>query len=191
MSNIFPFRSTLIALLVLNCLDSVTLSQETLPKSPLPLKAALLLTPEFCTSRIAHGGQDNPKIGIEVGKVACTEFDPTLKEDFAALTTISDPKDAGDAQLILIPRFVDVAATTGLTAFSNNQLTLFLEWTVKSSSGQTIWLGTVQGSATHKAGTLFSYKKNFRLLVNETVKDVAFQSAQEISSAPELRKYTP
>ena len=59
---------------------------------------------------------------------------------------------------------------------------------MKDSSGKTIWIETVQGSAKRHGGNAFTYNKNKRLIVEESVKDAAEQSAAEMSSAPELRK---
>jgi hypothetical protein len=171
--------------------SSMTAQGTSPPQTKLPLKAALVLTPDFCTSRVTHGVPKDPKVGIEAGKVACVDFEPALKEVFTTLSTISSPKDAGDAQVILTPRFVDAGVTTGLTAFSNCELTLFLEWTAQDAFGRTIWLDTVQGSAKHHAGTLFTYKKNAKLIIDYAVQDVAVQSARKMSSSAELRKYTP
>jgi hypothetical protein len=158
-----------------------------------PLRAALVLTPEFCTSRVAHGGvQDNPKKGLEVGQIACVEFEPALKDVFADITRVSDEQKTGNAQLVLIPKFVDAGVKMeGVTAFSNQDLDLLLQWTAKDASGRTVWLETVQGSAKHHVGNVFTARKNMRLIINDAVKDLALQSASKISSSPELRKFTP
>src|SRR5579863_9959072 len=101
------------------------------PPEKLLLKAALVLTPEFCKSKLSHTQGENAKKGIEVGKIACVEFEPALRDTFATLTTISDLKDVGDAQVILTPRFVDLGARMeGITAFSNYDIYVFLEWRV-------------------------------------------------------------
>lgn len=166
-------------------------AQDNPSSSKLPFRTALLLTPEFCASRIAHGAKDNPKIGIEVGKDACAEIEPALKDIFADLTTIHESKDAGNAQLVLTPKFVDVAVNTGITAFSNQELTLFLEWNATDAYGRTIWLDTVQGAAKHHQGNLFTARRNARIVIHDAVQDVATESARKMSSSVELRKYAP
>ena len=128
------------------------------------------------------------KYGFEVGKAACVEFEPTLKEAFASVTTTTETPKTGDIQLVLIPKFVDVGSTMGVTAFSNRELDVILQWTVKDLSGTTIWIGTVQGSAKHHQGNIFTYKKNLKLIVDDAVKDLASQSAIKMSSSAELRK---
>ena len=133
-SSHFPLAAVL--LLPVLAVTSMTAQGTSPPQTKLSCKAALVQTPDFCTSRVTHGVPKDPKIGIEAGKVACVDFAPALKEVFTTLSTISSPKDAGDAQVILTPRFVDAGVTTGLTAFSNSELTLFLEWTAQDADGK-------------------------------------------------------
>jgi hypothetical protein len=59
---------------------------------------------------------------------------------------------------------------------------------VKDASGKTVWIETVKGSAKHHSGNAFTYKKNLKLIVNDSMKDAAEQSASAMSSSPELRK---
>jgi hypothetical protein len=155
----------------------------------LDLKAALVLTPEFCATKMKKDvifGNET----FEVGKAACAELEPSLKRVFSRLTCVAAASAQGDAQVVLIPKFVDLSATWGVTAFSNRELVVLLEWTVKDSSGRTVWIETISGSATHHAGNLFTANKNRNLLVEDSVKDIADQSASKMSSASEFRKLT-
>lgn len=157
----------------------------------LPMKAALLLTPAFCTSKIAHGVQENPKVGIEVGKDACADFETALKQVFATLTTVDDAQKAEDAQVMLTPKFVDAGTLMeGSTAFSNYELDIFLQWTATDTSGRTIWLETVQGSSTHHIGNMFTARKNLRLNISDAVKELAAKSASKMLASVELRKFS-
>ena len=113
----------------------------------------------------------------EIGKDACAEVEPALKPIFASLTSMSEAPKTGDAQLILIPTFADSGATAGRTAFSTRELVVYLQWTAKDKSGKTVWVETVQGSAKHRVGSLFTYNKNLKLIVGDTIRDVAAQSA--------------
>lgn len=156
----------------------------------LPLKAALVLTPEFCATKIKPKGSVMTKEwgSFEFGKVACTELEPALKEVFSSLTRVAAPPSPEEAQLILIPRIADVNATTATMAFSNREMVVMLEWTAKDSSGQTVWIETVQGSAKHHMGNMFTFKKNQTLIVTDSMKAAAAESASKMSSSPELRK---
>jgi len=156
----------------------------------LPLKAALVLTPEFCATKIKPKGAALTKEwgSFDVGKAACEQLEPALKEAFSSLTRVPAPPTAQEAQLVLLPRIVDVNATTAIGAFSNREMVIVLEWTAKDPAGNTVWLETVQGSAKHHMGNLFTFKKNQVLIVTDSVKDAAVQSASKMSSSPELRK---
>jgi hypothetical protein len=156
----------------------------------LPIKAALVLTPEFCATKIKPKGSALTKEWgtFEVGKAACEQLEPALKEAFSSLTRVAAPPAPQEAQLLLLPRIVDVNATTAMGAFSNREMVVILEWTAKDPAGNTVWLETVQGSAKHHMGNLFTFKKNQVLIVTDSVKDAAVQSAGKMSSSPELRK---
>ena len=150
--------------------------------SELPIRATLVQSPEFCATKMPKGGR------VDVGRLACVDFEPALRQVFPRLTVAAEVPKESDAELILIPTFVDLAATTGVTASSDRKLDIYLQWTAKDSSGRTLWIETVQGSANHRAGTLFTYSKNFKLMVKEAIEDLASNSAAEMSASPELRK---
>src|SRR5882762_1944927 len=156
----------------------------------LPLTATLVLTPDFCKTKFTKGSWATIKETFEVGKIACAELEPALEKVFSSLASVTAPPSSGDAQVVLMPRFVDVGATTTMGAFSNREMDVFLEWTVKDMSGKTLWIETVQGSSKHHMGNMFTYNKNLKLIVNDSVKDAVEQSASKMSSSPELRKLT-
>jgi hypothetical protein len=158
------------------------------PDTKLALRAALVVTPEFCATKITKVSWATIKETFEVGKIACVELEPALERVFSSLTHVTATPSSGDVQVVLMPRFVDVAATTTMSAFSNREMDVFLEWTVKDMSGKTVWIDTVQRSAKHHMGNLFTHKKNLKLIVEDSVKDAAEQSASKMSSSPELRK---
>jgi hypothetical protein len=155
----------------------------------LALRAALVLTPEFCAAKTKKGSWAVRET-FEIGKAACAELEPALKGAFSGLTRVAAASSSGDAQVVLLPRIVDVAATSAAGAFSNREMVVVLEWTVKDRSGKTVWIDTVQGTAKHHQGNTFTYSKNVKLIVRDSVKDAAEKSASKMSSAPELRKLT-
>ena len=157
---------------------------------PLALKAVLVLTPEFCATKIKKGTFVSGSETFEVGKAACTELEPALKGVFSSLTrvTVAPAPEAG--QVVLLPKFGDVDATKTLGAFSDREMIVSLEWTVKDKSGKTVWIETVQGSATHHMGNTITHEKNLKLIVEDSVKNAAEQSAGKMASSPELRKLT-
>jgi hypothetical protein len=195
MSHPRSFATVLFACALLFAVTSQTADSQTAPPSDtkLPLKAVLVLTPEFCATKPSKGSWATIKEKFEVGKVACTELEPALKEVFSSLTVMTalPAGEAKDAQVVLIPRFVDVAANTTIGAFSNREMDVFLEWTIKDMSGKTVWLETVEGSSKHHMGNMFTHSKNVKLIATDSVKNAASESAKKMSSAPELRKLGP
>jgi hypothetical protein len=158
------------------------------PDAKLALRTALVITPEFCATKITKGSWATIRETFEVGKIACAELEPALQNAFTSLNVVAKIPETGDIQIVLIPRFVDVGATIPMTAFSNREMDVFLEWTAKDMSGKTVWIETVQGTSRHHVGNLFTHNKNLKLIVRDSVKDAAQQSASTMSSSPELRK---
>ena len=174
--------------LVLCCSLLLTLSvlaQNQTPSAPqkLSLTAALVLTPEFCATVNKKKSEKFP-----VGKSACMQLEPALKGSFASLTRVDDSSKAGDAQIVLEPKFADVGATQRAFAFSSRELVVLVEWTVRDGSGKVVWLETVEGSAKRHIGNTFTHGKNLKHIVEDAVEDMAEQTAAKMSSAPQLRK---
>jgi hypothetical protein len=162
----------------------------TAPDTKLALRAALVTTPEFCDTTFKKGSSATIKETFEVGKIACAELAPALEKAFSSLTVVTEPPSSGDAQVVLLPRFVDVAANTTMGAFSNREMDVILEWTVKDVSGKTVWIETVQGSSKHHMGNMFTHGKNVKLIVRDSIKDAAEQSASKMAASAALRKLT-
>ena len=156
-------------------------SQTTPTPKKLSLTAALVLTPEFCATVNKKKSEK-----FAVGKTACAELEPALKGIFTRLTRVDDSSKAGDAQLVLEPKFADVAATQAAIAFSNRELVVQVEWTVRDQTGKAIWIETVQGTATRHVGNMYTYNSNLKHIVQESVQDMAEQSAAKMSAAPQL-----
>lgn len=151
--------------------------------SKLSLTAALVLTPEFCATVSKKGNEKFP-----VGKAACNELEPTLRGVFTSLVRVDDSTKAGQAQVVLEPRFSDVGATQKAFAFSSRELTVLVDWTVRDQTGRSIWIETVQGSAKHHIGNAFTYGNDLKHVVEDSVQDMANQTAAKVLAAPQLLK---
>ena len=71
------------------------------------------------------------------------------------------------------------------------RMDILLRWTIKDTSGKTLWLETICGSAEHepraklKPGEdILSFTALLKALVETSVKDAAMQSATKMSAAP-------
>jgi hypothetical protein len=156
-------------------------AQAQTPK--LNLTAALVLTPEFCATVIKKGGEH-----FKVGQSACNQLEPALKEAFASLTQVDDSAKAGTAQVVLEPKFADVAATQRAFAFSNRELVVLVEWTVRDQAGKVVWLDTVQGADKRHNGNAFTYRSNLKHILEDSIHNMADQSASKMSASPQLQQ---
>ena len=149
----------------------------------LALTAALVLSPEFCATVSKQGSEK-----FQIGEASCKVLTPTLRNAFPNIVQVDDEKKVGDAQVVLEPRFADTTTTHKLFAFSSRELIVGVEWTARDSSGKILWIGTVQGSAKRHMGNGFTYSHNAKKILEESVQDMADQSATTISFAPGLLK---
>lgn len=184
-----PLRRCLFSLaLCYSLLLTLRVTAQNNPSVPrkLSLSAALVLTPEFCATESKKGHER-----FAVGKAACTELGPTLKNIFTNLTRVDDSSKAGDAQVVLEPRFADVGATQKAFAFSKRELVVLVEWTVRDQSEKAVWIETVQGSAARHGGNAFTYRSNLKHIVKASVQDMADRSAAAMSSSVQLLQLSP
>ena len=159
------------------------------------LKAEIVLTPEFCKTKISKGSRlHSPafrKESFEVGKAACSQMQQGLRHVFASLAAV-DKEDNAGAQVVLIPRFVDLSATRPggpAPAYSDRELVVLLEWTAKDADGKPVWIETVQGSAVRRLGSVFT--NDHKRIIEDAVKDLLRTSARKMSNAPEMRQLAP
>lgn len=149
----------------------------------LDLNAMLVMDPEFCTTKI----KKNHEV-FEVGRAACDAFKSALDQGFSNVTIAEKDAEGADAQVVLLPQFVDVSATKTMGAFSTRELTVLLAWKVKDRSGRTIWLETVQGSGKNHMGNSFTYKTDLRQIIQYAIHDLADKSVSAMDASPDLRK---
>lgn len=179
------------------CVLSVTLTpgvaqSASAPDTKLSVKAALVLTPEFCATTY---GKNHSWVTVEeafeIGKAICPELETALKSAFYSLTRVESTTSVGDAQIVLLPRFVDVRANRPGKAKAEREMMAVLEWTVKDAAGRTVWLDTVQSIVQHQMGrSIGQQKQGAEQLVQDSAKSLVEQSVSKLVSAPEIRKLT-
>jgi hypothetical protein len=166
------------------------------PASKLLLKAEVVLTPEFCSTKSKKGSFiSGTRETFAIGPAACPEIEQALKNAFSSVTRVTtDPSPgATSAQLILVPKFVDIGATRAALPFSDRELVVLLEWTAKDQAGKPLWIEAVQGSARKQqggsiGGNIIWEKVNRKRIIKDAVKDLAETSAHKMAEALELRK---
>jgi hypothetical protein len=167
-------------------------AQESSPAVPpkIALSAALVLTPDFCATvkRIGKALMNQEKFAV--GKEACKQLEPALAGVFTNLTRVEDPAQAGDAQVILEPKFADIGATQKAFAFSDRELVLEVEWTARDQSGKVLWLETLQGSAKRHIGNTFTHGSNMKHIVENAVQNLAEQSVSKMAASPQLQRFS-
>jgi hypothetical protein len=193
----FRFARTLSLVTVLAvCAFSSTLGegQQATPASAdkltgtFGIRAALVLSSDFCTSKAAHGSfWTNGKDTFFIGKLLCARLESGFSSRFTRLVRVEDASSPGNAQVIFIPKIVNVSYASH---FRNDDLAVQVEWTVKDSSGKILYVSTAQGRAKDEGptgvGSGNPHGDRVYDVVNDAVDDVIAQSVTSISSAPEL-----
>jgi hypothetical protein len=161
------------------------------PPSPqkLAIKAKLVLSPEFCATKKRQPLADV----FYAGESICKQLYPALSVVFSDLKRLEELPAAGssDGEVTLVPRFVDISATSkGIHFHVERELVILVEWTIRDSAGNTIWLQTVEGISTHKFAAWYT-EKPVEEWVDAAVANLAKESAARISASPELRKLSP
>jgi hypothetical protein len=150
----------------------------------LPLKAVLVLSPEFCATKIKQlccGAQ-------EIGKSLCTELPPALSGDFASLAVATATSQVGDqTDVVLLPRIATVIGGGG--GFTPAAVTIQLEWRVQDKAGRIVWVQTVPGAAS-TGHRVYNGKKLMRPLTQQAIQAMAALTASLMAGAPELRGFT-
>jgi hypothetical protein len=155
----------------------------------LPLNAVLVLTPDCCATKFKQGSMwTTGRETLAVRNAACSELAPARKPAFATLTVAKASPISGHAHVVLIPQFVSAHAATSALSYSNRETDVFLQWTVKDAAGRTVWLQTVRGTSKHHVGNALTVYRDVKLIVRDSVKSVAAQSAASMEAAPELRR---
>ncbi len=176
-------------------LAGLTASAQTFGPQPeamskIPIRAELVLSPEFCATKKRQSLA--LKDVLRVGEAACSQLESGLNAVFSSLTRVEKvpAPGASAAEVVLIPKFIDINSTQPLLGSSPRELVILVEWTIQDADGRTIWLQTVQGSSRHKLGWIITTKAQ-RQLAEAAVDDLAKASATRMSIAPELRKLAP
>jgi hypothetical protein len=162
-----------------------------------PIRVTLVLTDEFCSTVWQHKPtSENWPLGDtlcgyaeEVARGAFTGFvrTPKFKE-------IPEP----ETDAILVPKFVDASRAAGMTAWSESEVVLMLEWSAFDQSGKMAWAQTVRGTGRGKlrkrrllAGALLVPPPIGRLnreTLQKALDELFLESFKQITSSPGMRR---
>jgi|ERR1022692_1729340 hypothetical protein len=153
----------------------------------LPHHVALVLNQELASYQhkfVLVGGTDVYPIGdalqeyaLDVTSNSFEKVDVVPAEEKAASLTSDD--------LILVPRVVKSDTSFGHGQYT---ITLVMEWTAKDRASQnTIWLKTLDGTASEEMGSVFTILKHRRILFQKAFDDLSPKTYQAFHEAPEFR----
>lgn len=171
---------------LLGCVLTALIASALAP-TPLPIKAGVVLTSDFCATELKRGSSLSGREKFEVGKGTCPELFKALTPKFSSLERLERMPEQPNADLILVPKFADLGTTLGGLR-KKREFIILIEWTAVNRAGKTVWLQTVQGTAQESPGGLFHGRINARRMLKNAITDTVAKSVNEILSAPELRE---
>jgi len=95
-------------------------AQPEMTSSKMLLRAEPVLSPQFCSAKTGH--YLNGWV-LSIGKIVCPQLEGKLKDLFSDLKRIDKLPAVGttSAQVVLIPKFVDISATQPLLGSSQRE----------------------------------------------------------------------
>ena len=149
------------------------------------LNAFLVVTPEQCKLEHKKRGEK-----FKVGEPVCSAAEETAKQAFQQFTRVETVPEKGTDpnKIILTFKFVDLDATTTITAFGKRKMVMLLEWTATDSAGKVFWVQTVEGTTEEPAGNIFTYKKHKTKMIDEAKTDLIAKSVKAMRESPEFQK---
>jgi len=168
--------------------------QSSMPGGQMAATAVIVLTQEFCTVEVKRGVWAFGGEVFQAGRLLCPAAEEAARNSFQRvirMETAPKPEDAG-GHLILIPRYVDMEATTTatlvgtVTQIEKRKMALLVEWTATDPSGKILWAQTVEGDA--RKGTGVKNISHRKLLENAT-RDLVANSTEAMEKSQEIQQF--
>jgi len=154
------------------------------------LNVGLVLTPEYRATKweFHHGGAT---VLFPIGENLTTNSEYMAGQLFHSVqvTDAASVPAGSSINTFLIPQVKSFEGSSGAFAWSKLVRTLVVEWTLKDSQNNVIWVDTVRADASGHLGTAFSQISNDEKLTGQAIDQLFLKSYQEISAAPEIRKF--
>lgn len=155
---------------------------------PLALRVRLYLTDEF---RAAEWRARVDPFAIAVMPVGDALADGAKQVARAAFTPVEVAErpplfPAPDVDAILVPRVVSIDRTNPPTIFGEQETSIVLEWTLRSGTGEPLWVGTFTGRG--KGRKSAHPDKTARTQMQAAMREVFGESFVTLSSSPAIRR---
>jgi hypothetical protein len=149
----------------------------------LNLKVALLLTDELRKAQIERK-QSGSTFVIPVGPNLCMNAEEMARTLFREVKVVNklDSVDVTSVDGILTPKF-----TYGSYMNVAGIIKMKLEWTLTDTKGNPVWAGTASGEGKKTTSFMYNPEDTVKAAVEELFKN----SHRAVSSAQEIRQFTP
>lgn len=154
------------------------------------LRVGLVLSPEYRATewKFNYGGAT---WRFPIGENLTTNSEYMARQLFSSVEVMdtASVSDGKNVNAFLIPQVKAFEGSSGAFAWSQAVRTLVVEWSLKDTKNNTIWVDTVRADAKGHLGTAFSQTKNDEKLVGKAIDELFLKSYEAISQAPEIRTF--
>lgn len=181
----------LLALLSGGCTHTYKLNEKAVAEWPEHKKIAasvnLVLTEQFRQTKYDKEVMGDHMV-YPFGPLLALNAETMAKEAFNTVNVIkADKNPAPNSGPTLTPTVENIQQAVSVWAFDPVETTLDVRWTLTDSSGKTLWVKTVRGSADHILGNVFIHHEEAKTRADKLMQDLFTKSLTAITSAPEVR----
>jgi hypothetical protein len=128
---------------------------------------------------------------IPLGDSLTENSEELAKELFSSVTVGENIAsfEAGNFDAILTPKLAAVDQTQAAWAFGDSTLTLFVEWEMRNSAGELVWIDTVKGEGVSHTGNVFTHKGEATKRIKQAIDTLFLESHDVISTSAEVRAF--
>jgi len=150
-----------------------------------PMKVGVNLTDDLRNAKSVYHSMGDTWV-IPIGGSIATNAPVLAEQTFDGVVVMNNGVLPSGQQVdaILTPRVAYINRTVGATSFGDSIVDIKVEWTLADTSGNTIWVNTVDGQAKGSTGWT-----NPKTILKKAIENLLRNSQQELNSSPAIREF--
>jgi hypothetical protein len=126
---------------------------------------------------------------LELGPAFASNSEAVAKAVFQDVVVLHGDDQAIPAGLdaVLTPRVASIERSVAPVAWDPVDMAISVEWTVKDSQGQVVWVNTIKGIGEADAGSAFSFETQCLEQTRLALQDLFAKSCTAMAASPEIQ----
>ncbi len=148
------------------------------------LKTELYLTEELRNAKYERSAAGDTWI-IPLGENLTHNSEVLVRSLFSDVSVTNGEvgQQHKEVDIIITPRLVSVDQSVGVWKWSDNTLTISLEWSINDVNGNSLWIDTVKGNGKNEGGNVFTHTTRTEERVKMALEDLFKRSYEAFSSS--------